>query len=385
VEDDLQARHLVTDLLQTQGYRVHAASTVGDAKVAVERYAPALILSDRYLGNEDGLNLCRWVKEHSQRRETMVIMLTAADLTREKLTGFEAGADDYVTKPFHPQELLSRVRAMLRIRGMQDELRRGHEELARLNKAMSSHLEGICTLLGNIVGLRVPQAALRAENAWKFVRWMGERLGMGAEELQKLQLAARLREIGKILLSDDLLTRPWTELTADERSTVQQFPIMGQMIVGNIPELKHVGLILRHQHENFDGTGYPGRLRGEEIPLHCRILRVVALLEDRGWAETNAAAKVEVLRQASGNVLDPRVVRIAEEYVTVAEDTSWVVGKVEVALQEVQEGMTIAMDLFTSGGIKLLPAGTRLTSSNIARIRSHHAADPIINRIYVYA
>jgi response regulator RpfG family c-di-GMP phosphodiesterase len=325
------------------------------------------------------------VKDHPQRRETMVIMLTAADQTKEKLTGFEAGADDYVTKPFHPEELLSRVRVMLRMRGMQDDLRRGHEELARLNAALASQMEGIGALLVNIVGLRVPQAAVRAESAWKFVSWVGERLGLTSEELQELQLAARLHEIGKILLSDDLLVRPRSDLNPEERSTVQQFPIMGQLIVGNIPELKHLGLILRHQNENFDGTGYPGRLRGEEIPILSRILRAVTLMEDRGGSEDGSSAKVELLRQASGNVLDPRIVRLGEEYVTVVEDTTWAAGKAEISLHEVQEGMTIAMDLFTSGGIKLLPAGTRLTSSNITRIRSHHDADPIINRIYVYA
>jgi response regulator RpfG family c-di-GMP phosphodiesterase len=385
VEDDAQARRMVTDLLETRGYRVYGASTVGDAQTAVETHAPALIVSDRYLGKEDGLNLCRWVKDHPQRRETMVIMLTAADQTKEKLTGFEAGADDYVTKPFHPEELLSRVRVMLRMRGMQDDLRRGHEELARLNAALASQMEGIGALLVNIVGLRVPQAAVRAESAWKFVSWVGERLGLTSEELQELQLAARLHEIGKILLSDDLLVRPRSDLNPEERSTVQQFPIMGQLIVGNIPELKHLGLILRHQNENFDGTGYPGRLRGEEIPILSRILRAVTLMEDRGGSEDGSSAKVELLRQASGNVLDPRIVRLGEEYVTVVEDTTWAAGKAEISLHEVQEGMTIAMDLFTSGGIKLLPAGTRLTSSNITRIRSHHDADPIINRIYVYA
>jgi putative two-component system response regulator len=385
VEDDAQARRMVTDLLETRGYRVYGASTVGDAQTAVETHAPALIVSDRYLGKEDGLNLCRWVKDHPQRRETMVIMLTAADQTKEKLTGFEAGADDYVTKPFHPEELLSRVRVMLRMRGMQDDLRRGHEELARLNTALASQMEGIGALLVNIVGLRVPQAAVRAESAWKFVSWVGERLGLTSEELQELQLAARLHEIGKILLSDDLLVRPRSDLNPEERSTVQQFPIMGQLIVGNIPELKHLGLILRHQNENFDGTGYPGRLRGEEIPILSRILRAVTLMEDRGGSEDGSSAKVELLRQASGNVLDPRIVRLGEEYVTVVEDTTWAAGKAEISLHEVQEGMTIAMDLFTSGGIKLLPAGTRLTSSNITRIRSHHDADPIINRIYVYA
>jgi response regulator RpfG family c-di-GMP phosphodiesterase len=386
VEDDPQTLELIVHQLETEGpYATLSARTILEAQLAVERHAPDLVISDRFLQEEDGLALCRWVKDHPDHRDTMFILLTGAHTTEEKVTGFHAGADDYITKPYHPREFMSRVCAMLRIKSMQDGVRRDHEELERLNAALASHLGAVESLLVNIIGLRVPDAGTRAQKAWVFARWVGERLELEPVEQHDLELSARLHEIGKVILSDDLLTKGGSSESVENRLTVQHFPVFGQMIVGAIPELYNVGLILRHQLENYDGTGQPARLTRSEILLPSRVLRIINFIEEAVSPATKKAETIAHLRNASGTLLDPSLVRLAEEYLTAIEDPGWLDGKKQLRLEEVHEGMVIAADLFTAGGIKLLPAGSRLSQSHIDRILSHHRADPIINRVYVFA
>jgi response regulator RpfG family c-di-GMP phosphodiesterase len=386
VEDDADTLELIIQQLETEGpYATISAHTILEAHLAIARHAPDLVISDRFLQDEDGLALCRWVKEHSDHRDTMFIMLTGAHSTEEKVTGFHAGADDYITKPYQPREFMSRVRAMLRIKSMQDEVRQDRAELERLNTALASHLGAVESLLVNLIGLRVPDASTRAQKAGVFARWVGERLEMEPEELRELELSARLHEIGKVILSDDLLMQDQSPESPEYRMTLQHSPVFGQMIVGNIPELRNVGLILRHQLENYDGTGQPARLTKSEIPIASRVLRIINYVEEVARPGTRKDEIISRLQHASGTFLDPSLVRLAEEYLIAIADPGWLEGKRQLRLEDIREGMVIAADLFTASGIKLLPAGSRLSKSNIDRILSHHTSDPIINRVYVQA
>jgi two-component system KDP operon response regulator KdpE len=121
VDDEPRLLRLVRDVLQAVGYRV---VTAGDGQTALSRLAieqPDLVLLDILLPNDmDGYAVCRRIREFS---DVPVIMLTAKARENDKLIGFDAGADDYLTKPFHSKELLARVRAVLRRTKYPDEVR----------------------------------------------------------------------------------------------------------------------------------------------------------------------------------------------------------------------------------------------------------------------
>jgi DNA-binding response OmpR family regulator len=111
VEDEPSIREVVSLYLKRAGYKV---SVVGDGRTALDTLAGAafdLVVLDLMLPNVDGLEITRWLRE---RGDTPIIMLTARREERDRIAGLEMGADDYVVKPFSPQELVSRVRAVLR-------------------------------------------------------------------------------------------------------------------------------------------------------------------------------------------------------------------------------------------------------------------------------
>ncbi len=114
VEDEAMQRQLLADYLAGQNFRVSAIDSAAALHRLVEREAPALVLLDVGLPGEDGFALARWLREKSGR--IGIIMVTSAGDTVDRVVGLETGADDYVTKPFEPRELLARVKSVLRRR-----------------------------------------------------------------------------------------------------------------------------------------------------------------------------------------------------------------------------------------------------------------------------
>src|ERR1700689_538242 len=111
VDDEPSVRDVVVRYLRQEGYATLEAGDGEEARTLLERELPSLIVLDLMLPGIDGFSLCRWIRERS---EVPVIMVTALGEESDRLTGLELGADDYLTKPFSPRELVARVKAVLR-------------------------------------------------------------------------------------------------------------------------------------------------------------------------------------------------------------------------------------------------------------------------------
>ena len=111
VDDEPSVRDVVVRYLRQEGYDTLEAGDGDSARELLETETPSLIILDLMLPGMDGLTLCRWIRERS---ELPVIMITALGEETDRLTGLEVGADDYMTKPFSPRELVARVKAVLR-------------------------------------------------------------------------------------------------------------------------------------------------------------------------------------------------------------------------------------------------------------------------------
>ncbi len=124
VEDEAAIAELIGVNLRHAGFEVVHADTVGQARECVNKRLPDLVLLDWMLPDASGLSFARWLREHARTRVLPIVMLTARSDEHDKITGLDAGADDYVVKPFSPQELLARLRAVLRRRAPEAALSR---------------------------------------------------------------------------------------------------------------------------------------------------------------------------------------------------------------------------------------------------------------------
>jgi HD-GYP domain-containing protein (c-di-GMP phosphodiesterase class II) len=158
---------------------------------------------------------------------------------------------------------------------------------------------------------RVPGAAGHAERVSAQSRLVAGRLGLGPWEVRRVECAARVHDVGKIIVSPEILEKPG-RLTRCEHEEIQRHAAFGARLVAALgdPEL---AAIVRHHHERIDGSGYPDRLRGEEIPLGARIIAVTdtfdALTSLRPYREAFSPGEaIELLEAEAGCTLDPRIV-----------------------------------------------------------------------------
>jgi len=156
VDDERDTVEMIATLLELEGYSILSASSVGEAlailetgkRGALEDDSPVdLVLLDLMLGETDGLEICRRIKEDDRLKFIPVIILTVRSSLDDKLHGLNVGADDYLTKPFINEELLAKVRVMLRIKDLHDELKREKDKNVLLSQALERRYS-----FGNILG-----------------------------------------------------------------------------------------------------------------------------------------------------------------------------------------------------------------------------------------
>jgi HD-GYP domain-containing protein (c-di-GMP phosphodiesterase class II) len=170
-----------------------------------------------------------------------------------------------------------------------------------------ARLRGLVTALE----ARVPGAAGHGRRVAERSRTIGRRLGLGGFELERLEWAARVHDVGKIIVSPEILEKPGA-LTHCEYEEIQRHAVFGARLVASLGD-PTLTAIVRHHHERLDGSGYPDRLRGDEIPLGARIIAVAdtfdALTSCRPYREANPpAAAIGIILEESGTTFDARVV-----------------------------------------------------------------------------
>jgi DNA-binding response OmpR family regulator len=136
VEDSPVQASLVCELLERHGYVADWKISIAEAREGIRSAPPELVLLDRMLPDGDGSDLCRSLKADPSTQEIPVILLTSQDRVQDRVEGLLGGADDYIPKPYHPEELLARVHGCLRTRSLQQELRRKAEALEEKNQEL---------------------------------------------------------------------------------------------------------------------------------------------------------------------------------------------------------------------------------------------------------
>lgn len=290
VDDYVPNANGMRDLLAAAGYSVRVAYNGEDALRLVAEEAPDLVLVDVIMPGMSGVQLCRELKRRGGTRLTPVVLITASQDRDDRIAGLEAGADDFLGKPIDLQELRTRVRSLLRVKQLTDEL---------------ESTEAIMTMLGHIVEARDPYTEGHCQRLAEYATALGAALHLDSADLDTLSRGAVLHDVGKIALPDSVLLKPG-RLDADEVALMREHPVVGDNLCRTVRSLERVRPIVRSHHERQDGRGYPDRLVGEEIPLLAQIVAVVdvfdALTTNRPYRDAMSpkAAYEIMLKEAAG-------------------------------------------------------------------------------------
>ena len=164
------------------------------------------------------------------------------------------------------------------------------------------------------LGERDPYTGKHSEDVAVIARKIGRELGLAEDEVEQIEAAARVHDIGKISIPDSVLLKPG-KLTDEEWEAIKQHPVIGADLLSGLEIYEGSIDIIRHHHEHWDGSGYPDGLKGEQIPLGARIVAVAdvynALTTDRPYRKAYSKAEaLEIIRDMSGKELDPQLVEI---------------------------------------------------------------------------
>jgi putative two-component system response regulator len=247
----------------------------------------------------DGLQVTRAVRSAPATALLPIILVTARGRLDDKVAGLDAGASDFITKPFEPAELLARVRANLRLSSALRRLESTQDVLV----ALASAVDAKDPLTEHHCGRVADRALVLARLA-----------GLAQEEVEAIGYGAVLHDVGKIGINEEVLRKPGV-LTDDERAEMQRHPVIGAEILRPLRLGQIVGPIVRAHHERWDGAGYPDGLSGDGIPIGARIVSIVdahdAMTHDRPYRArlSDEEARAEVLRH-SGTQFDPDLVQL---------------------------------------------------------------------------
>lgn len=324
VDDEEPIREIISSMLNAAGYKTTPASSGMEALALLNSTGEfELMLSDLMMAELDGIALLERSKEKFP--DMPVIMVTAVHDISVALAAIRNGAYDYLLKPFEREQLLAMVRRALEHRRLKLENRAYQSNLESLVAARTEQLRQAMTdlersyditleALGDALDLKDAETEGHSKRVTAFTIAIARAMGLSGDKIRVIARGAFLHDIGKMAIPDNILRKPGA-LTAEETEIMREHCFRGYQMLKKIPFLAEASEIVYSHQEKYDGTGYPRRLKGPEIPMGARIFSVAdtldAITSDRPYraAQPIAVAREEVER-FSGRQFDPEVVRV---------------------------------------------------------------------------
>jgi putative two-component system response regulator len=306
VEDSLSQRMMISRHLRNWENEVLEAADGVEAFTAFRQQSPAIIITDLDMPEMNGFQLIEEIRRKEIAR-TYIIVLSASDDKSSVVSALALGADDYLVKPYHPDEL------RVRLTGAERVLRLQNQEL-------------LIFAMAQMVDTRSPETGAHLDRVQHFSRRIAEELAAEGDPLVTASWIAQLfslsplHDIGKIGIPDAILNKPG-RLTPEEFVIMKEHVTIGASIFSRIYERTRYAPfgfaidIIRCHHEKWDGSGYPDGLAGENIPLCGRIVALAdvydAISSKRVYKPSFPREQCwDIINRGSGSHFDPRLVDI---------------------------------------------------------------------------
>ena len=255
VDDQPENLELVSEILADEGMEVVLAADGQTALDLVGADPPDCIVLDVMMPRMNGLDVCRRLKSSRRTRSIPVVMLTALSSVEDRIAAFEAGADDFLNKPVHVYELAARIRSLVRIKRLHDELDTSESIIVSMIQALER---------------KDPRHAGHSRRvAGRAVR-LARRLGLGGRDVETVAKGGLLHDLGKIGVAERLLGAG--DLVGVDLDHYRLHPLLGEQILAPLRSFGAVRSVIRHHHERLDGRGYPDHLGGGELDVATQVV-----------------------------------------------------------------------------------------------------------------
>ena len=263
VDDHPASRMTAVAILSVEGYEVLEAESGLAALKAVMQTQPDLILLDVMMPGMDGFEVCRQLKQDEQTRLIPVIFITALSDRQARISGIEAGGDDFLSKPFDRLELAARVKSLVRQKRLNEDLDHAEQVLFSIARAIES---------------RDPNTGDHCERLVTLSDAFGAALNLSRDQRRNLQWGSYLHDIGKVGIPDSVLLKTG-KLTSQEWEIMRRHVLIGERICQPLRTMRGVIPIVLHHHERWDGSGYPYQLAGDKIPYLAQVFQMIDIYD----------------------------------------------------------------------------------------------------------
>lgn len=368
IDDDLLNLTVLSDLLKSK-YNVRLAHNGEMALVeAAQNPKPDLILLDIVMPGISGYDVCRQLKANDYLKDIPVLFTSALTDTNDVVKGFEAGAVDYITKPFRHEEVFARVEVHL-------EVKRTKQEVQSL---LSKTLTGSVRLMMDLLIMTQPQLVQQSFRSRKYAKEILNRIGYEAQDAWCIEVAVMLSQIGCLALEKSLMDKivAGQPLTKEENEEYWKYPELGAKLLDNIPRMERTAAIIRYQAGGLDKEANVDPV----VELGSDMLNVLRLYEQRlAFNEDSMTALQKVQQQMFRT--SPQLLRVFKEILMEQPENN----AIEKRVPDLKVGMIISETVYRRDGSVLLTKGTELNENLldlIDRERQHGRLKSQIFMIY---
>ncbi len=322
VDDQEAVARTIVRWLDREGYECRAAHSLDEATALTAELDFGIVLADVHMPGGSGLDLARGLK--SRDSSIQVIVITGSTTLETAIEALRLDTDDYLVKPFEPQELIHAVhraaehrRLLLEVRDHRRTLEgRVQEQASRLEKLYLSSIHSLVSALE----AKDPHTRGHSDRVGEYAAALLDEVGdmnggPDAVDAESLRIGAQLHDIGKIGITGGVLRKPGP-LDGDEVLHIRQHPSIGVQILAPLLDDRTALDVVRHHHERWDGAGYPDGLAGDEIPLGARIVAIADTFDAMTTARPYRAARtpeqaIAEIRSEAGRQFDPALADLA--------------------------------------------------------------------------
>lgn len=336
VVDDVEVNLIILEeIIKNMGYQALLAQSVKEALKIIEdsEILPRVILSDISMPEIDGFTFCSMLKNDPYTKDIPVIFISAMDTASDLSKGFALGAVDYIPKPFDKTEVEMRISTHLKIYTMQRDLEENNRQLnlvvARQMEKLRVEQKNIMTALARLVESRENVSGSHYKNILYNSRILAQGMQLSPkfedevtdDFIDTIESSAGLHDIGKLMIPDYILLKN-APLDEEERKIMCTHAELGAKTLMDIYEgvqtndfIDMAIDIAWHHHECWDGSGYPKGLKGNEIPLSARIVKVVdvfdAMIGERRYKKPIPLEQtLTYMQEKAGSIFDPDIIRV---------------------------------------------------------------------------
>ncbi|HNW81443.1 MAG TPA: response regulator [bacterium] len=297
VDDSKVSAEMISHALIKNSHNVIMASNGEQALELSIKERPEIVITDVEMPGMSGYDLVKIMRETPELRDVSFIMMSSRDRKSDIKKSEKLGVSRYFIKPFDIEKLIIVVEQLLLEK--YNIYKKEYEYMLSTIKALVTALEA-----------RDEYTKGHTSRVSKYSLMLGRHMGLSIFELDKLEIAANLHDIGKIGVRDDILLKPG-KLSDEEYAKIQEHAVIGAEILRPLNSLNDVVPLILFHHERWDGNGYPSMIKGTDIPLGARIIAIAdtfdAITSDRPYRKALSEAKaIEIIKQNIGSQFCPR-------------------------------------------------------------------------------